>query len=272
MRSIVGVPIVVQGEIVATLTVARLSVRPFDAEDQRALAGLAGHAAVALRNARLLDLSRRLESLSREVALETGALDDVMRRVANDIAAAYDAELVTISLISGELSRGIAHVGIDEPTPSRLQKPGPLTRLVMQRREAVLVRDYQREMGNDPQMNAAIARKGVHASVGAPVIVNGDVVASVMVGTTDPHRSFDAIDRQGLTAFAQVTGVALRSAQTRDERERRIHRLSALNVLAWQLAAVHEPYEIGRLAYEAAGTLVVRDAFYVAPADRVRIW
>src|SRR5205814_826328 len=72
VRSIVGVPIVVQGEIVATLTVARLSVRPFDVEDQRALVGLAGHAAVALRNARLLDLSRRLESLSREVALETG--------------------------------------------------------------------------------------------------------------------------------------------------------------------------------------------------------
>ena len=267
VRSIVGVPIVVQGEIVATLTIGRLKVRPFDAEDRRALEGLASHAAVALRNARLLDLSRRLESLSREVALETRTLDDVMRRVANDIAAAFDAELVTVSQVAGELSRALSHVGSDEPTPGRFQRPGPLTRLVMQRREAILVRDYAYEMGSDPQMNAAIARKGVHASVGAPVIVNGDVVASVMVGTTDPFRLFDAIDRQSLTAFAQVTGVALRSAQAREERERRIHRLSALNVLAWQLASVHEPYEIARLAYDAAGTLVARDAFYVTRYD-----
>jgi putative methionine-R-sulfoxide reductase with GAF domain len=88
-----------------------------------------------------------------------------------------------------------------------------------------------------------------------------------MLGTTDPHRSFDAIDTQGLTGFAQIAGAALRSAQLRDERERRIQRLSALNVLAWQLAAVHEPYEIARLAYDAAGGLVSRDAFYVARYD-----
>src|SRR5206468_7696117 len=85
VRSLTGVPIVVQGEIVATLVVARLEVRPFDEEDVRALEGLAGHAAVALRNSRLLELSRRLESLSRDVATETGALDEVMRRVAVEI-------------------------------------------------------------------------------------------------------------------------------------------------------------------------------------------
>ncbi|HEU5287589.1 MAG TPA: GAF domain-containing protein [Candidatus Limnocylindria bacterium] len=267
VRSIVGVPIILQGEIVATLTVARLAVRPFDEEDQRALEGLASHAAVALRNARLLELSRRLEALSREVAGDTGALDDVMRRVANDIAAAYDAEVVTISLVKGDLSRPIAHVGLTPDEAPRLSTPGPMTRLVIARRESIVVRDYDAELGTDPHVMPALARRSVHASVGAPVIVQGEVVAAVMVGTTDPYRSFDAIDRQGLTAFAQTTGAALRSAQARQERERRIERLSALNVLAWQLAGVHEPYEIARLAYEAAGGLVARDAFYVARFD-----
>lgn len=267
VRSIVGVPIILQGEIVATLTVARLAVRPFDEEDQRALEGLASHAAVALRNARLLELSRRLESLSREVAGDTGALEDVMRRVANDIAAAYDAEVVTISLVKGDLSRPIAHVGLTPDEAHRFTTPGPMTRLVIARRESIVVRDYDAELGTDPHVMPALARRSVHASVGAPVIVQGEVVAAVMVGTTDPYRSFDAIDRQGLTAFAQTTGAALRSAQARQERERRIERLSALNVLAWQLAGVHEPYEIARLAYEAAGGLVARDAFYVARFD-----
>ncbi len=267
VRSIVGVPIVVQGEIAATLTVGRLAVRPFDGEDQRALEGLASHAAVALRNARLLELSRRLESLSREVATETGALEDVMRRVANDVATAYDAEVVTISLVKGGLSRAIAHVGFTASGPSRFATPGPLTRLVMARREAIVVRDYVAELGADPYVMPALAEHALHASIGAPVIVQGEVVGAVMVGTTDPYRSFDAIDRQGLTAFAQTTGAALRSAQAREERERRIERLSALNVLAWQLAGVHEPYEIARLAHEAAGGLVARDAFYVARFD-----
>ncbi len=267
VRSMVGVPILVQGEIVATLTVGRLAVRPFDEDDQRALEGLASHASIALRNARLLELSRRLESLSRDVAGENGALDDVMRRVANEIATAYDAEVVTISLVRGDLSRPIAHVGLEREANPRFATPGPMTRLVMARREAIVVRDYAAELGGDPHVMPALAAKPVHGSVGAPVLVQGEVVGAVMVGTTDPYRSFDAVDRQGLTSFAQVTAVALRSAQARQERERRIERLSALNVLAWQLAGVHDPYEIARLAYEAAGALVTRDAFYVARFD-----
>ncbi len=268
VRSLAGVPIVVQGEIVAILVVGRLQVRPFDAEELRALEGLAGHAAIALRNARLLELSRRLETLSREVATETGALDEVLRRVAAEIAVAYDAGVVEVTRVKGEAARTLAQVGFDEAPQARFAPPGPLARLVIARREAVVLRDYAVEAGDDPHPAVAEARgAGLHAAMGAPVIIAGEVVGTVMVGTTDPHRSFDAVDRQGLVGFAQVTGAALRSAQLREDRDRRIHRLSALNVLAWQLAAVHEPYEIARLAYDAAGELVARDAFYVARFD-----
>jgi diguanylate cyclase (GGDEF)-like protein/putative nucleotidyltransferase with HDIG domain len=267
VRSMVGVPIIVQGEIVATLTVARLRVHAFDAEDLRVLEGLAGHAAIALRNARLLEQSRRVETLSREVATETRALDEVMRRVAVEIAIAYDVGVVNVSRVKGELARTVAQVGIEgDPGPWRFVTPGPLTRQVIARREAVVLRDYSSSDDAHPAVAQARAF-GLHATMAAPVIVAGEVVGTVMVGTTDPYRSFDAIDRQGLVAFAQVAGAALRSAQARDDRERRIQRLSALNVLAWQLASVHEPYDIARLAFEAAGKLVARDAFYVARYD-----
>jgi diguanylate cyclase (GGDEF)-like protein/putative nucleotidyltransferase with HDIG domain len=271
LRSTMGVPIILQGEIVATLTVARLAVRPFEAEDVRALEGLAGHAAIALRNARLLEMSHRLESLSREVATETGALDEVMRRVAVEIAVAYDAEVVEVTRVKGELARTLAQLGFDDDAPARFAQPGPLARQVIARREAVVMRDYVTESGEDAHPAVAQARRaGLHAVMAAPVIVAGDVVGTLMVGTTDPYRSFDAVDRQGLTGFAQITGAALRSAQLREDRDRRIHRLSELNVLAWQLAAVHDQYEIARLAYDAAGKLVARDAFYVARFDHDR--
>src|SRR6266542_1823813 len=78
VRSVVGVPIVVQGEIAATLTVGRLQVRPFDDNDVRALEGLAAHASIALRNARIIEQARRIETVSRELAAETGATSDVI--------------------------------------------------------------------------------------------------------------------------------------------------------------------------------------------------
>ncbi|HYR94718.1 MAG TPA: GAF domain-containing protein [Methylomirabilota bacterium] len=268
LRSTVGVPIIVQGEIVATLTVGRLAVRPFDEEDRRALEGLAGHASIALRNARLIELSRRLESLSREVAMETGALDEVIKRVAVEIAVAYDAGVVEVARVKGDVAKTLAQIGFDDDLSTRFVVPGPLARMVIARREAVVLRDYSAESGPDPHPAVMRAKRaGLHAVMGAPVMVAGEVVGTVMVGTTDPYRSFDAVDRQGLVGFAQVTGAALRSAQLREDRDRRIHRLSTLNVLAWQLAAVHEPYEIARLAYDAAGKLVPRDAFYVARFD-----
>jgi diguanylate cyclase (GGDEF)-like protein/putative nucleotidyltransferase with HDIG domain len=268
VRSMLGVPIVVQGEIVATLTVGRLTVRPFDAEDVRALEGLAGHAAIALRNSRLLEMSRRLETLSREVAIETRSLEEVMSRVAHEIASAYDAEIVSVSRVKGEMARTLAQLGIKVVEPARFLRPGPLARSVIARREAIVVRDYLAESRNESDQAVTLAEQtGMHAAMAAPVIVAPDVVGVVMVGTRDPHRSFDAIDRQGLVGFAQIAAAALRSAQLREDRDRRIQRLSALNVLAWQLAAVHEPYEIARLAYDAAGKLVPREAFYVARFD-----
>src|SRR5439155_358667 len=129
VRSMAGVPIVVQGEIVATLMIGRLAVRPFDADDLRALEGLAGHAAVALRNARLLELSRRLESLSREVATETRSLEDVMSHVASDIATAYDTEIVMVSRVKGDMSRVLAPVGCRRSTCSRGSSPRSTSRM-----------------------------------------------------------------------------------------------------------------------------------------------
>src|SRR2546428_14008585 len=108
---------------------------------------------------------------------------------------------------------------------------------------------------------------GVHATMLAPIILDGEIRAALTVGTTDPYRSFDAIERRELLAFADLASTALRAANERRARERRIGRLSALNVLAWQLGAVHDPFEIARLAFGAAATLVARGSLSTARHD-----
>src|SRR2546428_12540498 len=94
---------------------------------------------------------------------------------------------------------------------------------------------------------------GVHATMLAPIILDGVIRAALTVGTTDPYRSFDAIERQELLAFADLAASALRAANERRERERRIGRLSAPNVLAWPLAAGPQPFRTAKPAVQSPG-------------------
>ena len=268
VRALIGVPIFLHGEFAATITVGRLDLRSFDADDQAALEGLAAHAAVALRNARIIEQGRRLEALSRELS---GAMpEDVIDRIAEAMQAVFDLEWVVITEVNGDLAKPLAALGKAASARSHgWMPPGPLLRQAVAARELVVIRDYQTDHGIEPERPISMLARdvGLHATMVAPIIFEGEIRAALTVGTTDPYRSFDAIERQELLAFADLAGSALRAANERRERERRIGRLSALNVLAWELAAVHEPFAIAKLAFDAAATLVRRDSFSIARYD-----
>src|SRR5207247_4965886 len=265
---LIGVPIFLHGEFAATITVGRLEPRPFDARLRGALEGLASHASIALRNARIIGPGRRLETLSRELS---GAMpEDVIERIAQAMQAVFDLEWVIINEVKGDLVRSLAALGKAAPARSHgWISHGPLLRQVVAARELVLMRDYASDSAIELDRPISMLARdvGVHATMVAPIILDGVIRAALTVGTTDPYRSFDAIERQELLAFADLAASALRAANERRERERRIGRLPALNVLAWQLGAVHDPFEIARLAFDAAATLVSRDTFSIARYD-----
>ena len=284
LRSTIAVPIFVHGEIAAVLKVARLRLAPFEPADIAAVEGLASHAALAIANARALEQARRLEAISRLVATE-GSVDDVVARIAEEAAAAFSAEFVLVAEVDERFrSRTIAALGMAEALAGRKDEPpGPLMREVLATRRVVAVTDYLVESvtvagadgvaarGDGPRSAPEVARAvGLRATMAAPALIADRVAAIFIIGTTDPHRRFDIIDRQGLAAFTQSTSVALRAAAARQERDRRISRLAALNVLASELAQVREPAKIARLAWEACGTLVARDSFYIARYDQER--
>ncbi|MDQ2913659.1 MAG: GAF domain-containing protein [Chloroflexota bacterium] len=268
VRALIAVPIILHGEFAATITVGRLDARPFDADDREALEGLASHASMALRNARIIEQGRRLETLSRELS---GAMpEDVIDRIAQAMQAVFDLEWVIITELKGDLGRPLAALGKAGPARGHGWMPlGPLLRQLVAARKLVLLRDYPSDNGIEPDRPISMLARdvGVHAIMVAPVIFEGEIRAALTVGTTDPYRSFDAIERQELLAFADLAASALRAANERSERERRIGRLSALNVLAWQLAEVQEPFGIAKLAFDAAATLVPRDSFAIARYD-----
>jgi len=269
LRSAIAVPVLVQGEIAAVLNVGRCVVRPFDGADQETLEGFAAHAAIALANARRLELGKRREELARELASST--TEEVIAQLADESARAFNAEYVAAAEITPDGGiRVIAALG----AAAHLQgiaygKPGPLLAKVAQGREPQMVRDYMADYGEHDGAHAAV-QAGVHAVIAVPVLVNETVVAAFMVGTTDPHRRFDAVDQQGLIDLAALAGAALRTVADRRDRERRIQRLSTLNEIASQSALVHEPDEIAAFAHVSARKLVDFDSFYLARYDAER--
>ncbi len=268
LRSAIAVPVLVQGEIAAVLNVGRSSVRPFDDSEREALEGFAVHAAIALANARRIDLGRRREELSREVSSLTS--DEVLARLAGEAHRAFNAEYTAAAATTGPRTRvviGLGHAA--HLTGMDYEQAGPLIAAVVDGRAPITVRNYSADyLGQEGAREALDA--GVHAVLAVPVIVHDAVVAVFMVGTTDPHRRFDVVDQQGLLDLAELAGTALATVSTRRDRERRIQRLATLNEIASRTALVHEPQAIATFAYESARSLVEFDSFYVARYDGER--
>ncbi|HEX6060640.1 MAG TPA: GAF domain-containing protein, partial [Candidatus Limnocylindria bacterium] len=268
LRSAIAVPVLVQGEIAAVLNVGRCVVRPFDQDERDALEGFAAHAAIALANARRLELGQRREELGRELAAST--TEEVISRLAVEAERAFNAEYVAAAEITPTRGlRVIAALGAASSLAGLSHDQlGPLLAKVIEQRAATTVRDYATEYGDVGTEDALEA--GIHAVVVVPVLVGDVVVAAFMVGTTDPHRRFDVVDEQGLLDLAELAGSALRAVADRRERERRIQRLTALNEIASKTALVHEPQRIATFAHESVRSLVEFDAFYVARYDAER--
>ena len=272
LRSTVAVPVVAHGDIAAILLVARLELRPFDDDEIAALEAFAAHSGSALATSRTIEQARRIEIVGRGVAEATPV--QVLERVADEAAALFNAEFVVSAMIA-EGMRVVRALGHAAALTGRVGgELGPALRLLVRRRELVVISDYGSEYGGQVPSGTvgaeAAMAAGVHAVMIAPVIVNDRVVAVLVVGTTDPHRSFDRIDRQGLLALAELGASALRNAAVRADRERRIQRLSALNELAGKTALVHDQMAIAVLAHQTVGALVELDSFYIARYDAQR--
>jgi len=284
IRSIMGTPITVRGELAACLVVGRTQIRPFDEGERQAIEGLAAHASIALANARTVDLARRIERLARMLSGETSS-DRVFEHAAREASEAFHTEFVFITALEPGGTRLVAGVGAAAALVGRTyDRPGPLTQQVVERREAVFVRDYLATFPIRPEDEPVhvdsegrsgsaglLAREAaVRAVVAAPMVAGGAVAAVLVVGTPEPSRTFDELDRQGIARLAEAAAAALDTIRRREQAERRLRRLALLNEAATRLAVASTADGVAKAACDAAGELVERDAFYVARYDDER--
>lgn len=95
-RTIMGAPMVVEGEVVGVLSVWRTSVDPFDERVQDLLSTFAAQGALALRN---VDLFRALESRSTELARKVDQLE-ALAEVGEAISSSLDPDEVLSTIVT----------------------------------------------------------------------------------------------------------------------------------------------------------------------------
>lgn len=117
-ESVIAVPLNYGARVIGAIVVSKLGLNQFDEDDLRLLEVLAGHAAIALENARLYDAQRR-EAESAKALLEFGrklamaeGLDDVLERVVEGAAQLLNAPHASLWLQDapqGDLVARAAH-------------------------------------------------------------------------------------------------------------------------------------------------------------------
>jgi signal transduction histidine kinase len=234
VRSAIGVPILIHGQIWGLLAAASDSSGPLPPDTEERLAGFTELVGITIANAiARLDLERLMQE------------QDALRRVAlmvaegSDTPAILDAVCRQTALVLGATSVNLARFTPDEmnltlagwsvrdthvPIGTRLPLDGETINMVIRRTAAPARVDDYAAIGGE--LAALIRRRGITCEVGAPVIIQGQLVGALIAGwdtsTPPPPGTEDRLAR-----FAELMATAVASVQARADLARSRARLVA---------------------------------------------
>jgi diguanylate cyclase (GGDEF)-like protein len=237
-ESLLAVPLKYGQRVTGVIVISKLGLDQFDADDLRLLEVMAGHASVALENARLYESQRReaesakaLLEFSRDLAEATG-IDDVAWRVARGAATILESPSTSVWLQSADdraLDCLAAFTRDDTGSPS-------FGRIAAEHLEPWLSRTEPYTV--EPADYTAFARvpEGTDGTFAiAPFTVDGrwGIVASALA----PKRAHER-ELEVLGSIARQTRLALQTAASFETLERTF--LSTVEALANALEANDE--------------------------------
>ncbi len=238
-ESLLAVPLKYGARVTGAIVISKLGLDQFDADDLRLLEVMAGHASVALENARLYEAQRReaesakaLLAFSRELA-EASGIVEVAERVAGGAAGILESPSTSVWLQSaadGALEKLAAFPENASDEPGLVRIPAEHLELWLGRTEPYTV---------DPADYAAIASvpEGTDGRFAiAPFTVDGRwgvVAAAIAARSTREDRELEL-----LASITRQTRLALQTATSYETLERTF--LSTVEALANALEANDE--------------------------------
>jgi GAF domain-containing protein/anti-sigma regulatory factor (Ser/Thr protein kinase) len=226
VRSMLGVPLLVDERILGVVHVGTLTRREFSAADTELLELAAARMALAIDHARLYEAEREARKLaeqsaervhkieaitdvalghfSLDEALLNGILDRVRQALATDTAAILLLDPAAEELVAR------AAKGLEEEVERGVRIPvggGFAGRIAAERRPVFLP-----NVDHDKVLNPILLEKGIRSLLGVPLMVEGRVLGVLHVGTLTP-RAFTAEDTSLLELAADRIAVAIDRAR-----------------------------------------------------------
>ncbi|CAM5576668.1 sensor histidine kinase [Streptomyces narbonensis] len=223
MRTFLGVPIRVQGEIFGNLYLAEKHGGEFNDYDVHMVRVLATEAGIAIGNARLYEAARQRERwINGSVAVTTALLsggdaDDALTVVAEQARRLADADAGIVLLPAEEGGLEIVAVSSPRATKSLGVVIPPESAVVEQllKGEAVFVADAS----TDPRMISRLT-SAYGPSMMLPLQSGGRVLGALATPRVRGARPFSETERTLATQFASQAALALMMADAQRDRER----------------------------------------------------
>src|SRR5262249_13496170 len=189
-RTILGVPMLKDEELVGAIGIYRQEVRPFTDKQIDVVTNFARQAVIAIENTRLLnELRESLENQTasadhlRAIASSPAKAERALNVIAETTARRFEASNVNIRLLDGNILR---YVGSTGPTAEHMQALFPEGPPDANRAsgKAKLERRQIHLRGSDVPVLSRAA--GIVSTVATPLIREGQAIGVLMVMRSDP--------------------------------------------------------------------------------------
>ena len=258
IKSMLGVPLIVERRVIGVLHVGSLVRRTFETADVELLQFAADRAAIAIEHARLYEAEqaarRRIEDVQAitDTALAHLDVDDLLEVLLPRIRDILGADTCTVLLREDETDELVARaaVGIEEEVERGVRIPvgkGFAGRIAATRRPAILD-----DVDHADVVNPILRAQGIKSMLGVPLLVR-DRALGVLHVATRMSRRFTQDDAELLQLVAERVAIALERAQLYEETVR-LDQLK-LNFVA---IASHELRTPATSVYGVFATLVER--------------
>jgi len=221
IKSMMGVPLVVEGEVRGVLHVGSLVVRDFTPDEVELLQLVGDRAALAIDHARLFEAERaariRMENIQAvtDAALAHLEVDELLAVLLPRIRDILRADTCAVLLLEEETNELVprAALGIEEEVEQGVRIPlgeGFAGRVAAERQARAIDVDIY------PVWNPILRQKGIRSMLGVPLMVAGASLGVLHVGSLTP-RDFTRDEVELLELVSQRVALAIERARLHEE-------------------------------------------------------
>jgi len=219
IKSMLGVPLVVEGEVRGVFHVGSLHYRAFDEDEVELLQLVADRAALAIEHARLFEAERAARERIEHVQAVTDAalahleVSELLRVLLPRIRDILRTDTCAVLLLDEQTNELVvrAALGIEEEVGVRVPLGAGFAGRVAEEARPMVI-----DVDEYPVYNPILRQKKLKSMLGVPLLVRGVSLGVLHVGTLTPRR-FTQDEVELLQIVAERVAIAIERAQLHEE-------------------------------------------------------